>query len=200
MPSVDHLGRAEGAGVLSQFDAEGCVGLGRGRYHRRVIAEMELCVMTANTVELDLSAPSPEDTMESTSYIETIEAVLTSLDQGDGPRVQKNSDGHLWTFKYGSVNVYVQLTGETVSDTLTVWSPVLTLPAKDEPRLMKHLLEKNCYETLEARFGLSGDQVLVISSRILQDISATEISRLMTIVATIADDTDDALQAEFGQN
>ncbi len=156
--------------------------------------------MTANTVELDLSALPLGASMESTSYIETIETVLTSLDQGDGPRVQRNDQGHLWTFKYGSVQVYVQLTGETASDTLTVWSPVLTLPAKDEPRLMKTLLEKNCYETLEARFGLSGNQVLVISSRILQDISAAEISRLMTIVATIADDSDDALQAEFSQD
>ena len=155
--------------------------------------------MTANTVELDLSASPSDEAMESTSYIETIEAVLASLDQGDGPLVQKQEAGHLWTFKYGSVSVYVQLTGETASDTLTVWSPVLTLPAKDEPRLMQRLLEKNCYETLEARFGLSGNQVLVIASRILQDISAAEISRLMTIVATIADDSDDALQAEFGQ-
>lgn len=155
--------------------------------------------MTANTVDLDLSASPSDETMEGTSYIEIIEAVLTSLDQGDGPLVQKTTSEHLWTFKYGSVSVYVQLTGETASDTLTVWSPVLTLPAKDEPRLMKRLLEKNCYETLEARFGLSGNQVLVISSRILQDISAAEISRLMTIVATIADDSDDALQAEFGQ-
>lgn len=156
-------------------------------------------MMTANAIDLDLSAQTVDQTMESTAYIETIEAVLSSLDQGDGPRVQKNAEGHLWTFRYGSVDVYVQLTGELASDTLTIWSPVLTLPAKDEPRLMKQLLEKNCYETLEARFGLSGNQVLVISSRILQDISAAEISRLMTIVATIADDSDVALQEEFGQ-
>jgi hypothetical protein len=160
---------------------------------------MELCVMTANIVDLDLSAFSRDETLESTSYLEVIEAVITSLDQGDGPLVQRTVEGYLWQFKYGSVSVYAQLTGETASDTLTVWSPVLTLPAKNEPGLMKRLLEKNCCETLEARFGLSGNQVLVISSRILQDISAAEISRLMTIVATIADDSDDALQAEFGQ-
>ncbi|MEY3297268.1 MAG: hypothetical protein RLZZ597_528 [Cyanobacteriota bacterium] len=155
--------------------------------------------MTANIVDLDLSAFSRDETLESTSYLEVIEAVITSLDQGDGPLVQRTVEGYLWQFKYGSVSVYAQLTGETASDTLTVWSPVLTLPAKNEPGLMKRLLEKNCCETLEARFGLSGNQVLVISSRILQDISAAEISRLMTIVATIADDSDDALQAEFGQ-
>ena len=64
---------------------------------------------------------------------------------------------------------------------------------------MRRLLEMNCGETLEARFGISGNQVLVISSRILQDISPAEISRLMTIVATIADDSDDPLAEEFGQ-
>ena len=64
---------------------------------------------------------------------------------------------------------------------------------------MRHLLQMNCGETLEARFGISGDQVLVISSRILQDISPAEISRLMTIVATIADDSYEPLAEEFGQ-
>jgi len=133
------------------------------------------------------------------SYVETIEAVISSLDQGDGAMVSRSEEGVLWTFKYGSVNVYVQLTGETAADTLTVWSPVLTLPAKNEPALMRHLLQMNCGETLEARFGISGDQVLVISSRILQDISPAEISRLMTIVATIADDSYEPLAEEFGQ-
>jgi hypothetical protein len=40
--------------------------------------------------------------------------------------------------------------------------------------------------------------VLVITTRTLEDISAAEISRLMTIVATVADDADDVLKAEFG--
>jgi hypothetical protein len=157
--------------------------------------------MADNTMELDKAylADMEGADLDEAPYIETIEAVITSLDQGEGAMVSRNEDGHLWTFKYGSVNVYVQLTGETDSDTLTVWSPVLALPAKDEPALMRRLLEMNCGETLEARFGISGNQVLVISSRILQDISPAEISRLMTIVATIADDSDEPLAEEFGQ-
>jgi hypothetical protein len=156
--------------------------------------------MVSNAMELDLSNPSTDTgtDLDNASYVDTIEAVISSLDQGDGPMVSKTDEGHLWTFKYGTVDVFVQLTGETEADTLTVWSPVLELPAKDEPSLMKHLLEKNCHETLEARFGLSGTQILVIASRILQDISPAEISRLMTIVATIADDSDEGLQTQFG--
>ncbi|PSN12707.1 YbjN domain-containing protein [filamentous cyanobacterium CCT1] len=139
-----------------------------------------------------------EKDVDAVPCVDTVEAVIASLDQGDGAMVSQTNEGHLWRFRYGSVDVYVQLTGETETDTLTAWSPVLSLPAKDEPKLMKQLLEKNCNETLEARFGISGDQVLVISSRILKDISAAEISRLLTIVATIADDSDEALVAEFG--
>ncbi len=157
--------------------------------------------MADNTMELDQAylADIKTKDLDAVPCIETIEAVIASLDQGEGAMVSRNEDGHLWTFKYGSVNVYVQLTGETESDTLTVWSPVLSLPARDEPALMRRLLEMNCSETLEARFGISGNQVLVISSRILQDISPAEISRLMTIVATIADDSDEPLAEEFGQ-
>lgn len=157
--------------------------------------------MADNTMELDKAYLADIETkdLDAAPCIETIEAVISSLDQGEGAMVSRDKDGRLWTFKYGSVNVYVQLTGETESDTLTVWSPVLSLPAKDEPTLMRRLLEMNCGETLEARFGISGNQVLVISSRILQDISPAEISRLMTIVATIADDSDEPLAEEFGQ-
>ena len=154
--------------------------------------------MASDAIDMDLSYSTSSAEDELVSYVDTIEAVISSLDQGEGAMVSQSNEGHLWRFKYGSVEVYAQLTGETEADTLTAWSPVLRLPAKDEPRLMKQLLEKNCNETLEARFGISGDQVLVISSRILKDISAAEISRLMTIVATIADDSDEALVADFG--
>lgn len=156
--------------------------------------------MANDAIDMERSYASSlsDQELESASYVDTIEAVIASLDQGDGAMVSQTAEGHLWRFKYGSVEVYVQLTGEAETDALTAWSPVLRLPAKDEPKLMKLLLEKNCNETLEARFGISGDQVLVISSRILQDISAAEISRILTIVATIADDSDEALVAEFG--
>jgi hypothetical protein len=156
--------------------------------------------MATPTTALDMPymSEATEAELDSASYIDTIEAVITSLDQGDGAKVSHSEEGHIWTFKYGSVDVFVQLTGENEFDTLTIWSPVLMLPAKNEPKLMRHLLEMNCGDTFEASFGISGDQVLVIASRIMQDISPAEISRLMTIVASIADETDDPLQEEFG--
>jgi hypothetical protein len=135
----------------------------------------------------------------SINHVEVIENVIDSLEQDDSAMVSHNLDGNfLWKFKYGSVEVFVQLSGTSDEDTITVWSVVLKLPAKDEPRLLRHLLELNCTTTLEARFGIIDNQVVVISTRTLAELSPGEVSRLITIVATIADNNDEALQSEFG--
>jgi hypothetical protein len=113
--------------------------------------------------------------------------------------VSQTNSAYLWKFKYGSVEVFVQLTGLGDEDTLTVWSSVLQLPAKDEARLMRQLLEKNWSDTFEACFGIFNEQVVVLSTRTLAELSPSEISRLVTVVATIADENDEILQSEFGQ-
>ncbi|MBD2297348.1 YbjN domain-containing protein [Nostoc sp. FACHB-190] len=132
-------------------------------------------------------------------HLEIIENVIDSLEQDDSAMVSQSPEGgYLWKFKYGSVEVFVQLTGTSDEDTFTVWSVVLKLPAKDEPKLMRYLLELNCSSTFEARFGIIDDKVVVISTRTLAELSPGEVSRLITIVATIADNNDEALQSEFG--
>lgn len=133
------------------------------------------------------------------NYVEVIETVISSLDQDNTAMVRHTDSGNLWKFRYGSVEVFVQLTGSTDEDTLTVWSSVLKLPAKNEPQLMRKLLEMNGAETVESRFAIVNDQVVVLSSRTVAELSPGEISRAVTIVAAIADNNDDALQAEFGQ-
>lgn len=132
------------------------------------------------------------------NHVEIIETVISSLDQDNTAMVSQNEEGYLWKFKYGSVEVFVQLTGSTDDDTFTVWSSVLQLPAKNEPQLMRKLLEMNWTDTFESYFAIVDGQVVVASSRTVADLSPGEISRAITVVATIADDNDDALQSEFG--
>ncbi|HIK06289.1 MAG TPA: YbjN domain-containing protein [Trichormus sp. M33_DOE_039] len=144
---------------------------------------------------------SLEELVETTSinHVEIIENVIDSLEQDDSAMVSHPAEGgYLWKFKYGSVEVFVQLTGKTDEDTITVWSAVLQLPAKDEPKLMRHLLEMNCSSTFEARFGIVDNRVVVLSTRTLAELSPGEVSRLITIVATVADNNDEALKSEFG--
>ncbi|MEH2087718.1 YbjN domain-containing protein [Nostoc sp.] len=135
----------------------------------------------------------------SINHVEVIENVIDSLEQDNSAMVSHTPEGaYLWKFKYGSVQVFVQLNGTTDEDTITVWSAVLNLPAKDEPKLMRYLLELNCSSTFEARFGIIENRVVVISTRTLAELSPGEVSRLITVVATIADNNDEALQTEFG--
>lgn len=133
------------------------------------------------------------------NHVQVIQSVIGTLDQDNSAMVsQTGEDAYLWKFKYGSVEVFVQLTGTKDEDTITVWSAVLNLPAKDESRLMRHLLELNCTSTFESRFGIIDNHVVVISTRTLAELSPGEVSRIITIVATIADDNDELLQSEFG--
>lgn len=138
---------------------------------------------------------------ESTSVnlVEEIETVIGSLAQDQKVMFAQSEAGHLWKFQYGSVEVFVQLTGTTDEDSLSVWSFVLKLPAKNEPQLMRQLLDMNWSSTLESRFAIVDDRVVVVSTRTVADINPGEISRCITIVATIADDNDEDLQEAFGQ-
>ena len=139
----------------------------------------------------NLSAFQAEtDEETAASPIEVIETVISSLEQDGSAMVNHSESGHLWKFKYGSVEVFVKLSGETEDDTLTTWSPVHQLPVTNEADMMRKLLEMNCGNTFEACFGLLDQSIVVFATRTLKDINPSEISRLMTIVASIADEND----------
>lgn len=130
-------------------------------------------------------------------HVNIIQTVIASLEQDQSAMVSHTDTAYLWKFKYGSVEVFVQLTGLSDEDTLTVWASVLKLPVKNEAGLMRKVLEMNWAGTFEACFAIFDEQIVVLSTRTLAELSPGEISRLITIVATIADDNDEALQAEF---
>ncbi|MER3434409.1 MAG: YbjN domain-containing protein [Leptolyngbya sp. ERB_1_1] len=133
------------------------------------------------------------------NLIQVIETVISSLDQSDSAMVShdETESGYVWKFKYGSVETFVQLTGTTDEDTFTVWASVLNLPVQNELQMTRKLLEMNWLTTFEAHFAIFNNQVVVVSSRTVAELSPGEISRIITVVATIADDNDDALKAEF---
>ncbi|MEB3293441.1 MAG: YbjN domain-containing protein, partial [Synechococcales bacterium] len=133
----------------------------------------------------------------SIALIDAIETVILSLDSQQSAMVHRGKNEYLWKFRYGTVEVFVQLTGVTEEDLLQVWSVVLPLPAKNEMQLLQKLLTMNWSNTLEARFAIADQQVMVMTCRSVEDLSASEVSRAITMVATLADDYDEPLQAEF---
>lgn len=156
--------------------------------------------MSAYELELE-PASDPNTSGETTvtiNYIEVIETVISSLQEDQSAMVSHTDEGYLWKFKYGTVEVFVQLPGTTDEDTLTVWASVLKLPVQREAELLRRLMEMNWSSTFEARFALVGNEVVVCAQRTLAELSPAEVSRNITIVATIADDNDEGLKAEFG--
>lgn len=147
---------------------------------------------TAPSVEA-LSTFQDDADDQSTTYVDVIETVISSLEQDGSAMVNHSEEGHTWKFQYGSVDVFVQLSGETEDDMFTTWSPVHKLPVQNEADLMRKLLEMNCGNTFEACFGLLDQSIVVFATRTMKDINPSEISRLMTIVASIADENDDEL-------
>ncbi|MEO1672108.1 MAG: YbjN domain-containing protein [Cyanobacteria bacterium J06631_2] len=135
---------------------------------------------------------------DNSSHQEVIETVISSLDQDNTAMVSHTDEASVWKFSYGSVEVFVQLTGESDEDLLTVWSSLLSLPAQDEPGLMRRLLEMNWTGTFETCFSIYDNKVMISAQRTVADMYPGEISRLITLVANLADDNDDALKEEFG--
>jgi hypothetical protein len=135
------------------------------------------------------------DINSSFNHMETIQTVIAGMDPDKTALV--NQTNTTWKFSYGSVEVVVNITGEDPRDTFTVFANVLSFPVKNEQDLLKYLLEKNATDTFEARFALQNDQVLVLASRSVEDLSAAEISRIITVVASIADKYDEELQTKF---
>jgi hypothetical protein len=142
---------------------------------------------------------STEEIIESTSHLDVIETVISSLQEDQSAMVSRSEEGTtLWKFKYGSVEVFVQLTGESDDDMLAVWSPVLDLPAKNELELLRKLLELNWTSTFESHFAVMDNKVVVAAQRTVAELSPGEVSRNITMVASVADSYDEILQAEFG--
>jgi Putative bacterial sensory transduction regulator len=131
------------------------------------------------------------------SFVEIIETVITTLSQ-DATQLEIEAPQKAWRFHYGTVEVFIYLTGLSSDDTIIIWSPVIELPVKDETALMRYLLNKNGTNVMmEASFCIQDGRVLVNVSRTLTDLNPSEISRAITVVASIADEYDEILIEKF---
>jgi len=131
------------------------------------------------------------------SFVEIIETVISTLSD-DPHQLEIAAPQKAWRFHYGTVEVFVYLTGLTFDDTLIVWSPVIILPVKDEIGLMRFLLTKNgTSATMEASFCIQEGQVILNFTRTLTDLNASEVARAITLVASIADEYDEILMEKF---
>ncbi|MFM7425475.1 MAG: YbjN domain-containing protein, partial [Elainella sp.] len=67
--------------------------------------------MSAYELELESETGNPAGTSVTMNYVEVIETVISSLQQDQSAMVSHTDSAYLWKFKYGSVEVFVQLPG-----------------------------------------------------------------------------------------
>ncbi len=132
-----------------------------------------------------------------TNPMDDVETVISSLAEPDSAQVSHLDQGYLWRFRYGTAEIYVQMTGVSPDDTFTVWSSLLKLPVQGEVNLYRQLLELNWATTMEARFAILDQEVVVVGTRSLLGLDPFEIARMITIVASLADLYDEELQTQF---
>ena len=143
---------------------------------------------------MDVALP---ELAEPTNPLDDVETVISSLAEPDSAQVSHLEQGRLWRFRYGTAEVYVQITGVTADDMFTVWSAILKLPVQNQLELYQQLLELNWATTLEARFAILDQEVVVVGTRSLLGLDPSEIARMITIVASLADLYAEELQAKF---
>ncbi|MCS7030101.1 MAG: YbjN domain-containing protein [Gloeomargarita sp. SKYG116] len=146
---------------------------------------------------MDAMLPELEEADRASRLTDDVETVISSLAEPDSAQVSHLDQGCIWRFRYGTAEVYVQMTGTTPDDMLTVWSSVLKLPVQQQTELFQHLLELNWATTMEARFAILNQEVVVVGTRSLQDLDPSETARLITVVASLADLYDQDLKARF---
>ena len=76
---------------------------------------------------------------------------------------------------------------------------VVQLPAPDRlPELCREPLEANASKLVGAAFAISGEEVVVVTERSVQDLDGSEVDGMIRNVGRLADAWDDALAERYG--
>lgn len=118
-------------------------------------------------------------------------------------RVQTAGSGHTFSLRRGSASLLVMLQHGSRADdvgTLRIVAPIVVLPAdaEKEHALLRRLLLANAKDLSGTAFAIVGGDVVVVSERSVQDLTAAEVELMVRSVGRIADRFDDVLAAEFG--
>lgn len=131
-------------------------------------------------------------------YTLMVEQILEHLniDSYDA-RVDKTT----WAIQRGSATIFILVLEPQSADefgVLAVQSPIAKLPKKNLVALYRFLLEKNAFDTGQARFSITDDIITLCALRPLVDLDPLEMAQIIVNVGETADEFDDHIIKEFG--
>jgi hypothetical protein len=120
----------------------------------------------------------------------------------DPEKARAASGGRSYALRRGSAQIAVTVhPGDgTREGTLRVAAPVVRLPSVEAQRnaLLLYVLELNARELVGAAFGVVGEELVVVSERLLRDLDRSEVDAAIRGVGRLADTWDDVLSSRFG--
>ena len=129
-----------------------------------------------------------------------VEKTIEAL--GIDPSTSRNErDGHVaYALRRGSARILIAVhapSGDLAEGRIRVVAPVVVLPTPDQPGLLRYLLCANATELVGAAFAISGDEVVVVAERSVNDLDASEVDTMIRTIGRVADRYDDQLSKTF---
>ena len=130
-------------------------------------------------------------------YTKLIEAVIrrAGLDPGEC----YNEEQQCWQFAKGSADIFITLIEITGEYYVNIAAPVMAAPRSRREEFFQRLLEENGHR-IAVKFSLRDDVIWLEVNREMAGVGFDEAMRSLVRVAEVADELDQVLVNEYGDD
>ena len=130
-------------------------------------------------------------------YVKLIEAVIrrAGLEPGDC----YNEEQQCWQFAKGSADIFITLIEIGGEYYVNIASPIMAAPRSRREEFFQRLLEENG-QRIAVKFSLRDDVVWLQINREIKGLGFDEAMRSLVRVAEVADELDQVLVNEYGED
>jgi hypothetical protein len=130
-------------------------------------------------------------------YMKLIEAVIRRA--GLEPGECYNEEQQCWQFAKGSADIFITLVEIAGEYYVNVAAPIMAAPQRRREEFFERLLEENG-QRIAVKFSLRDDVVWLEINREMKGLGFDETMRSLVRVAEVADELDQVLVNEYGDD
>jgi hypothetical protein len=133
---------------------------------------------------------------ETEEHVRLVENVIRAA-SGLEPDECYDDEHNYWRFAKGSVEIYVSLLDIGGEHYVTIGAPIMAVPQSRREDLFARLLEENALR-IAVKFSIRADVVWLEFNREMKGLGFDEAARALVRVAEVADELDEVLVNEYG--
>jgi len=130
-------------------------------------------------------------------YMKLIESVIRRA--GLEPSECYNEEQQCWQFAKGSADIFITLVEIAGEYYVNIAAPIMAVPGRRREEFFERLLEENG-QRIAVKFSLRDDVVWLEINREIKGLSFDETMRSLVRVAEVADELDQILVNEYGDD